>query len=66
MSSTPVVLNAIDFTVRCVAAHADRQRQFETKKPEDSDTFSEVEHKHLTPATVLTMHALTSSLYMLQ
>ena len=28
--------------------------------------FSEVEHKHITPATVFTMHAVTSLLYMFQ
>ena len=37
--------------------HAGRQRRLETKKPE-------VEHKHLAPVAVLTMHAITSLLYM--
>ena len=31
---------------RLVVAHANRIRQIEAKKPEDSDAFSDVEHKH--------------------
>ena len=44
-----------------VAAHADRWRRLETKKP--GDAFSEGEHKHLTAAAVLIMHEITSLLY---
>ena len=36
------------------------------KKPEDSDSFSEVEYKHENPIASLDMHSLTSLLYMLQ
>ena len=34
------------------------------EKAEDSDAFSEVEHKHQTPVAVLTMQAITGLLYM--
>ena len=36
------------------------------EKAEDSDAFSEVEHKHQTPVAVMTMYAIKSLLYMLQ
>ena len=45
---------------------ARRQRRFETKKPEDSDSFSEVEQKHLTSAPVLTVHMITILLHIFQ
>ena len=32
--------------VQLVEAHAEKGKQWEAKKPGDSDAFSEVEHKH--------------------
>ena len=37
--------------------------RWKTTKPEDSDAFSKVEHKHQTPVAVLIMHVITSLLY---
>ena len=46
-----------------VEAHANKKRRLEPNKHEDGDAYSEVDHKHLTPDTVLTVHAVTSLLY---
>ena len=54
----------LDCPISCGACSLKRQR--ETKKPEDSDDFSEVEHKHQNPVAVLNMQAITSLLYMFQ
>ena len=43
---------------------ADRGMRLETKKSEDSASFSEVEHKHKTFVTVSTVHMIASILYM--
>ena len=58
MSSTPVVL--------CAEVDGLIYDTLKTKKAEDSDAFSEVEHKCLNPVAVFTMHALTSLIYILQ
>ena len=63
VSSMPVALYLYCLSV---AMQANKRRRWEMNKPEHSDTFSEVEHKHLTPVTVLTMHAITNLLYMFQ
>ena len=60
VSSTPVALYLYCLSV---AMHASKSRRWEMYKPEDSDTFFEVEHKHSTPVAVLTMHAITNLLY---
>ena len=62
LSSMSVVLNAR-------LADQLTRRQKKTKRNEetsDSDAFFEVEHKHQTPVTFLTMHAIASLLYMFQ